>query len=154
MVDEETMRNRVIRIIAATRFPFVDQEDWGEGFATIVNDEAKRRGLKSEHAVVYPSIVITKPDGRVQEVADVALAKEVDSSSVSRWRLLSERTGMGEREKKFFLYVPPGSEKKAQSLLEDNNISYAGLRVYRVTDGILSVTPIKTPDSDYDHRRT
>jgi hypothetical protein len=154
MVDEETLRNRVIRIIAATRFPFVDQEDWGEGFATIVNDEVKRRGLDSEDAVVYPSIVITKPDGRVQEVADVALAKEIDSASVSRWRLLSERTGTGEREKKFFLYVPPGSEKKAQRLLEDNNISYAGLRVYRITDGILSVTPIKTPDSDYDHRKT
>jgi len=39
-------------------------------------------------------------------------------------------------------------------LLEDNRISYAGLRVYRITDGILSVTPIKTPDSDYDHRIT
>jgi hypothetical protein len=154
MVDEETLRNRVIRIVAATRFPFVDQEDWGEGFATIVNDEVKRRGLDSEKAVVYPSIVITKPDGRVQEVADVALAKEVNSASVSRWRLLSERTGMGEREKKFFLYVPSGVEKKAQRLLEDNNISYAGLRVYRVTDGVLSVTPIKTPDSDYDHRKT
>jgi hypothetical protein len=154
MVDEETMRNRVVRIIAATRFPFVDQEDWGEGFSTIVNDEVKRRGLDSENVVVYPCIVITKPGGGVQEVADVTLAKEVDASSVSRWRLLSERTGMGEREKKFFLYVPLGSEKKAQGLLEDNNISYTGLRVYRITDGILSVTPIKTPDGDYDHRKT
>jgi hypothetical protein len=154
MVDEETLRNRIIRIIAATRFPFVDQEDWGEGYATIVNDEVKRRGLDTEHTVVYPSIVITKPDGRVQEVADVALAKEVNSSSVSRWRLLSERTGIGEREKKFFFYVSPGSEKKAQRLLEDNHISYAGLRVYHITDGILSVTPIKTPDSNYDHRIT
>jgi hypothetical protein len=154
MVSEETLRNRIIRIIAATRFPFVDQEDWGEGYTTIVNDEVKRRGLDTEHTVVYPSIVITKPDGRVQEVADVALAKEVDSSSVIRWRQLSERTGMGEREKKFFLYVASGSEKKAQRLLEDNHISYAGLRVYRITDGILSVTPIKTPDSDYDHRIT
>jgi hypothetical protein len=90
----------------------------------------------------------------VQEVADVALAKEVNSSSVSRWRLLSERTGMGEREKKFFLYVPPGSEAKAAKLLDDNRISYAGLRVYLIRDGILSVTPIKTPDSDYDHRKT
>jgi len=154
MVDEETLRNRVIRIIAATRFPFVDQEDWGEGYATIVNDEVKRRGLDTEDAVVYPSIVITKPDGRVQEVADVALAKEICFSSVSRWRLLSERTGRGEREKKFFLYVPPGSEVKAAILLDDNRISYAGLRVYLIRDGILSVTPIKTPDSDYDHRKT
>ena len=154
MVTEETLRNRVARIIAATRFPFVDQEDWGEGYATIVNDEAKRRGIDTEDAVVYPSIVIVKPDGRIQEVADVALAKEVAPSSVDRWRLLSEKAGVGEKEKKFFLYVPPKSEEKALKLLENNKISYAGLRVYKINNGILSVTPIKTPDSEYDHRRT
>jgi hypothetical protein len=154
MVSEETTRNRVIRIIAATRFPFVDQEDWGEGYVTIVNDEVKRRGIDTEDAVVYPSIVIAKPDGRIQEVADVALAREVAPSSVTRWKLLSERTGMGEREKKFFLYVPPRSEEKAQKLLESNRISYAGLRVYKINDRILSVTPITTPDAEYDHHRT
>lgn len=154
MVTEETTRNRVIRIIAATRFPFVDQEDWGEGYVTIVNDEVKRRGIDTEEAVVYPSIVIAKPDGRIQEVADIALAKEVAPSSVARWKLLSERTGMGEREKKFFLYVPPKSEEKAQKLLESNKISYAGLRVYKINDRILSVTPITTPDAEYDHHRT
>jgi len=154
MVDEETQRNRVVRIIAATRFPFVDQEDWGEGYVTIVNDELKRRGIDTEDAVVYPSIVITKRDGRIQEIADVALVEEVEPASVKRWALFSEKAGFGEREKKFFLYVPPGSEEKAQKLLEDNHVSYAGLRVYRVKDSILSVTPIKTPDSDYDHRRT
>ncbi len=154
MVSEETTRNRVIRIIAATRFPFVDQEDWGEGYVTIVNDEVKRRGIDTEEAVVYPSIVIAKPDGRIQEVADVALAREVAPSSVARWKLLSERTGMGEREKKFFLYVPPRSEEKAQKLLESNKLSYAGLRVYKINDRILSVTPITTPDAEYDHHRT
>ncbi len=154
MVSEETTRNRVVRIIAATRFPFVDQEDWGEGYVTIVNDEVKRRGIDTEDAVVYPSIVIAKPDGRIQEVADVALVKEVKPASVKRWKLLSEKTGLGEKEKKFFLYVPPGSEEKALKLLEENKISYAGLRVYTIKDRILSVTPIKTPDSEYDHQRT
>jgi hypothetical protein len=154
MVSEETIRNRVIRIIAATRFPFVDQTDWGEDYVTIVNDEVKRRGIDTEDAVIYPSIVITKSDGRVQEVADVALQKEVKQSSVKRWKLLSEKTGIGEREKKFFLYVPPGSEEKALKLLEENKISYAGLRVYTINDRMLSVTPIKTPDSEYDHHRT
>jgi len=154
MVSEETLRNRVIRIIAATRFPFVDQEDWGEGYATIVNDEVKRRGIDTEDAVVYPSIVITKPDGRIQEVADVALTGEVKPSAVKRWKLLSEKTGMGEKTKKFFLYVPPGFDEKALKLLEDNKISYAGLRVYSIKDRILSVIPIKTPDAEYDHHRT
>jgi hypothetical protein len=154
MVSEETTRNRVIRIIAATRFPFVDQEDWGKGYVTIVNDEVKRRGIDTEDSVVYPSIVIAKPDGSIQEVADVALANEVKPASVKRWKLLSERAGFGEKEKKFFLYVPPGSEENALKLLEENKISYAGLRVYTIKDRILSVTPIKTPDSDYDHHRT
>ena len=154
MVDAETQRNRVVRIIAATRFPFVDQEDWGEGYVTIVNDEVKRRGIDAEDSIVYPSIVITKKDGGIQELADVALAGEVEPASVRRWKLFSEKAGVGEKEKKFFLYVHPGSEEKARKLLEDHHISYAGLRVYRITDGILSVTPIKTPDSDYDHRKT
>ena len=154
MVNDETIRNRVIRIIAATRFPFVDQENWGEGYVTIINDEVKRRGIDTEEAVVYPSIVIVKPDGRIQEIADVALAKEIAPSSVARWMLLSEKSGAGEKEKKFFLYVPPKSEEKALKLLENNKISYAGLRVYKINNGILSVTPIKTPDDEYDHRRT
>ena len=110
MVSEETIRNRVIRIIAATRFPFVDH-------VTIVNDEVKRRGIDTEEEVVYPSIVITKPNGRIQEIADVALAREVAPLSVARWKLLSEKAGVGEKEKKFFLYVPPKSEEKAQKLL-------------------------------------
>ncbi len=154
MVSDEAIRNRVIRIIAATRFPFVDQETWGEGYVTIVNDEVKRRGIDTEEAVVYPSIVIAKPDGRIQELADVALAKEIAQSSVERWMLLSEKAGLGTNEKKFFLYVPPKSEEKALKLLENNKISYAGLRVYKISNGVLSVTPIKTPDDEYDHRRT
>jgi hypothetical protein len=154
MVSEETTRNRVIRIIAATRFPFVDQEDWGEGYVTIVNDEVKRRGIDTDEAPIYPSIVICRPDGRIQELADVALAKEIKPEAVKRWKLLSKAAQIGEKEKKFFLYVPPGSEKKAQKLLEENKISYAGLRVYAINDRILSVTPITTPDSEYDNHRT
>jgi hypothetical protein len=154
MVSEETTRNRVIRIIAATRFPFVDQEDWGEGYVTIVNDEVKRRGIDTEEAPVYPSIVIQRADGRIQELADVALAEEVEQASVRRWKTMSDAAHVGEKEKKFFLYVPPGSEQKAINLLEDNKISYAGVRIYSIHDRILSVTPIKTPDQEYDHHRT
>jgi len=154
MVNEETLRNRVAKIIAATRFPFVDQENWGEGYVTIVNDEVKRRGIDTEDAVVYPSIVITRSDGRIQELGDVALAKEVKPSSVKRWKLFSEKASLVDKEKKFFLYVSPGLEDKALKLLEENNISYAGLRVYSIKDRMLSVTPIKTPGEEYDHHPT
>lgn len=65
MVDQTTLKNRIIRIIAATRFPFVDQEDWGEGYVTIVNDEFKRKGIETGTELVFPSIVITFSDGRI-----------------------------------------------------------------------------------------
>ena len=46
-----------------------------------------------------------------------------------------------------------GHRKKLPGL-ESNQISYAGLRVYKINDRILSVTPITTPDAEYDHHRT
>jgi hypothetical protein len=46
LLSREEIRNRVIRIIAATRFPFVDQTDWGEDYVTITNDSGRRvRGV-------------------------------------------------------------------------------------------------------------
>jgi hypothetical protein len=42
--SKEELRNRVIRIIAATRFPFVDQKDWGPDYVTITNDDARGSG--------------------------------------------------------------------------------------------------------------
>jgi hypothetical protein len=152
LVDRQTLRNRIIRIIAATRFPFVDQEDWGEGYVTIVNDEVKRRGIETGTEVVYPSIVITLPDGHIQEIGDVEFEDAVSVANVPNWRLFSESAGKGRFVKKFFLYVPEGVEEKAQKLLENNNIEYSGLRAYAVKNGNLVITPIKSNDGPHDHR--
>jgi len=152
LVLKEEIRNRIIRIIAATRFPFVDQTDWGEGYVTIVNDEVKRRGIETEEGVVYPSIVITLADGRMQEIGEVEPEDGVTVAQVPKWKLFSETAGMGRCVKKFFLYVPKGLEEKAQKLLENNRIEYAGLRTYGIIDGNLVVTPITTPDDEHDHR--
>jgi len=152
LVLKEEIRNRIIRIIAATRFPFVDQTDWGEGYVTIVNDEVKRRGIETEEGVVYPSIVITLADGRMQEIGEVEPEDGVTVVQVPKWKLFSETAGMGRCAKKFFLYVPKGLEEKAQKLLENNRIEYAGLRTYGIIDGNLVVTPITTPDDEHDHR--
>lgn len=152
MVDKETMRNRIIRIIAATRFPFVDQEDWGEGYVTVVNDEVKRRGIETEVELVYPSIVILLSDGRIQEIGEVESEEGVNVSKVPKWRLLSESAGKGRFVKKFFLYVPEGVEDKAIKLLENNDIEYSGVRTYAVKNGTLVITPIKSNDGLHDHR--
>jgi hypothetical protein len=152
LVSKEEIRNRIIRIIAATRFPFVDQTDWGEGYVTIVNDEVKRRGIETTEGIVYPSIVITLADNRMQEIGEVESEDCVTVAQVPKWKLFSETAGMGRRVKKFFLYVPEGLEEKAQKLLENNKIEYAGLRTYAIIDGNLVVTPITTPDGEHDHR--
>ncbi len=152
MVDDETIRNRIIRIIAATRFPFVDQEDWGEGYITIINDEVKRRGIETGTEIIYPSIVIIQSDGRIQEIGEVETEKEVNVGNVPKWRLFSDSAGKGRFVKKFFLYVPEGAEEKAVKLLENNNIEFCGVRTYAVKNGNLIITPIKSNDGPHDHR--
>ena len=152
MVDRETLRNRIIRIIAATRFPFVDQEDWGEGYITIVNDEMKRRGIDTGTEIIYPSIVITHANGHIQEIGEVEFEDEVNVANVPKWRLFSDSTGRVRFVKKFFLYVPEGVEEKTIKLLENNNIEYSGVRTYAVKNGNLVLTPIKSNDGPHDHR--
>ena len=152
MVAKETLKNRIIRIIAATRFPFVDQEDWGEGYITIVNDEVKKRGIETGTEIVYPSIVITLSDGRIQEIGEVEFEEGINVVNVPKWRLFSESVGKGRFVKKFFLYIPEGVEEKAVKLLENNNIEYSGVRTYAVKNGTLIITPIKSNDGPHDHR--
>jgi hypothetical protein len=152
LVDRDTLKNRIIRIIASTRFPFVDQEDWGEGYITVVNDEVKRRGIETETEIVYPSIVILLADGGIQEVGEVELEDGVNVANVPKWRLFSDSAGRGRFVKKFFLYVPEGLEDKAIKLLENNNIEFSGVRTYAVKNGNLVITPIKSNDGSHDHR--
>lgn len=153
MPSKEELRDRVIRIIAATRFPFVDQTDWGEGYVTITNEGGRRvRGVMGQDGPVYPGIVITKENTCIQEIGEVETDDTVAEDQVPKWRLLSERAGMGRRTRKFFLYVPEGKEGIAERLLEENGIEYAGLRTWAVRDGSLVITPVKTPDDPKDHR--
>jgi hypothetical protein len=55
----------------------------------------------------------------------------------------------------FFLYVPAGQEAAAQTLLETNGVSYAGLRGFQATeDGQIKIIPFVTPGDSYDHQVT
>lgn len=153
MLSKEELRDRVIRIIAATRFPFVDQTDWGEDYVTITNEDGKKiRGISGPMGYVYPSIVITKANTDIQEIGEVETEDTVTEAQVQKWRLMSKKTGMGKRVKKFFLYVPEGKEETALRLLEGNGVEYDGLRTWAVKDGSLVITPIKTHDTVKDHR--
>jgi hypothetical protein len=154
MVNPETLRNRVARIIAATRFPFVDQENWPMDATTIVNDETKRLGVKWGEGEEYPSIVVLNGDGSVREFGSVEGAESVNEDSVPRWRMLSDCAPRGRRYKKLFLYVPEGLDEGALRLLETNEVEYDGIRGYSVKDGGLRITPYKTLNDEYDHQVT
>ena len=154
MVDPPILKNRITRIISATRFPFVDQETWSNDFVTIVNDETKRYGVKWEEGVLYPSIVIAFPDGSIREFGSVEAAEDISDESVERWRALSDVVPYGRAHKKLFLYVPEGYEDKTLRLLEENGIDYDGIRGYKVENQSLKILPFKTLNDEYDHMAT
>lgn len=77
MVDHTVLKNRIARIIAATRFPFVDQDNWSDGNTTTVNDETRRYGIKWEKGILYPSIVVANPDGSIREFGLVEGAEDI-----------------------------------------------------------------------------
>ncbi len=155
MLDIERQRHRITRIIAATRFPFVDQpeDSWPPCYKTIVNDEERRFGLLAPWGeVVFPSIVILNCGGGVQELGMVEAAENVTPERAKLWRFLSDSASVGRKFKKLFVYVPHGLEEKALEILEENNIEYDGLRGYGVEEGWMKIYPIKTHDSPHDHR--
>ena len=151
MLDQETLLNRITRIIAATRFPFVDQETWPEGQQTLVNDEAKRYPISTQIGVLYPNIVITNPDGTIRELGIVESKEDITLESIERWRALSDVAPYGRKYKKIFLYVPEGTEEKTKNILEEDKIDYDGIRAYRVEPQTLRIIPYITRNDEYDH---
>ena len=154
MVDPTKLKNRIARIIAATRFPFVDQENWSDSNTTTVNDETRRYGIKWEMGILYPSIVVANPDGSIREFGLVEGAEDISEESLERWRALSDVAPYGREHKKMFLYVPEGYEERTLSLLEGNGIDYDGIRGYRVEKQSLRILPFKTQNDEYDHTVT
>jgi hypothetical protein len=154
MLEQETQINRIVRIIAATRFPFVDQETWPKGQQTIVNDEIKRYAISTQVGVLYPNIVIANPDGSIRELGVVEPKESIIEESLSRWRALSDVAPYGREYKKLFLYVPEGNEKEAKRLLEENVIDYDGIRAYRIESQTLKIIPYATRNDEYDHTVT
>ena len=125
MLEAERLRHRITRIIAATRFPFVDQpeESWPPCYKTIVNDEENRFGLLAPWGeIFYPSIVILNCEGGVQELGIVESVENVSNERAKVWHFLSESASVGRKFKKLFIYVPYGLERKGLEILEGNNI--------------------------------
>ena len=150
MVEPTRLRHRITRIIAATRFPFVDQETWTDDHVTIVNDETKRYAVKWDQGVLYPSIVITKKNGEIREFGTVESPEGITPESIPRWKALSNIAPHEREHKKLFLYVPEGHEEETLRLLEENHIDYDGIRGYRVEKQTLRILPYRTLNDEYD----
>ncbi|MCJ7731208.1 hypothetical protein MUP51_02720 [Candidatus Bathyarchaeota archaeon] len=153
MVAPEVLKTRISRVIAATRFPFVGQDDWDESRTTIANDPRDPEWcFDTPDGSLAPSVVVLNADGSVRECGEVEMSQVFSGADVEKWRIMSLLTGLDEKYKKFFLYVPEGSEDEALRLLEENDIEYAGLRTWELVNWNLVLRPIKTPDMAKDHR--
>lgn len=151
MIPLEVLRDRITRVIAATRFPFIDQEDWDERRKTLVNTSlTKSYGVPTPIVALYPSIVVLNPDDSIREIGEVEM--KVAPNLAEKWKQLSEKASIGDHYRKLFIYIPEGSEDLALKILIENKIQYAGLRVWLIDEGILKTRPISTPDMIKDHR--
>ena len=90
---EETLR-RVGRIIAATRFPFIDQEDWDMTWGVYINDYTEQQLIIEVGEKRYtPSIVSTFENGDLRVICEVEPEMNVSEEQVPKWRALSEVGG-------------------------------------------------------------
>jgi hypothetical protein len=154
MTDDETLHDRLVRLIAATRFPFPDQTDWPADYVTLAAPDGGH-AIEGPDGPHVPDVVVRDGTGAVREVGEVELT--LDPARLQVWRAGSlaadDHTDSGARH--FFVYVPYGSEAAARDLLEGAGISYAGVRGWRATgDGGLEIVPFTTPGESKDHRVT
>lgn len=153
MGNHSDVHDRVARHIADTRFPFPDQTDWPDTYRTIVNAGEPSYGIEIDGEVVFPDIVIVDDTNSLREMGEVET--RVSPTHVDRWRAMSKSLPFNEQDNCYslFVYVPEGLQEQTASLLEANDIPYAGVRAYRIAeDGAVRVIPFKTPGAAKDHR--
>jgi len=144
--------DRVVRFIAATRFPFPGQTDWPEDNLTVTNESAHTCAIPTPEGTHYPDIVIVSEGGEIREVGEVET--EIGDAQLRLWAWGSAasnnktKTGV----KHFFVYVPVGLGERAIDLLDRNGISYAGVRTWEVDRaGRIRIVPVVTTGDPKDH---
>ena len=150
-----SLHDLVANMIARTRFPFPGQTTWPADYTTLINVPERKKAIETPDGPHYPDIVIVDGTGRVREIGEVemtvgpALVPHLNAASLNA----DSDTPTGVRH--FFLYVPAGQEIAAQALLEENDISYAGVRGFSVSaNGTISIIPFVTKGDTYDHQPT
>lgn len=152
-MSEQAPHDAVVRHVAATRFPFPDQQNWPATYDTVVNVGIPARAVATPDGDAYPDIVIVDDADTVREMGEVET--EVAPALAAKWRAyavalpINPETGV----RQFFVYVPAGQEEAARAMLDAHGVSYAGVRAYAVApDGGVRIVPYVTPGAAQDHR--
>jgi hypothetical protein len=138
-----TQHELVVRHIAATRFPFPDQNInpgnhglWPKDYVTILNAEKKQQGVQFGDKTGYPDILILNSKNEVRELGEVESEEDLAPTVLEKWRAYATAASIGPRGyPKFFIYVPIHKELPALKMLKESGLRYAGLRSYEVSKG-------------------
>jgi hypothetical protein len=147
------LHDAVVAHVARTRFPFPGQTTWPADYVTLTNVPERRRGIPLNGGEHFPDIVIVDGAGRTREIGEIEMT--VDAAAVAHLRAgsLAADDLTPTKVRHFFVYVPSGQEGAAQELLEQNGISYAGVRGFSVAaDGAIRIVPFVTKGDSYDHQ--
>ena len=151
----DNVHDAIVNYIANTRFPFPGQKTWASDYRTLTNVPVRKHGIQIPSGEHFPDIVILDGTGRVREMGEVEM--NVSDIAPAALKATSEIADADTpiKVRHFFLYVPVGQEAAAQTLLETNGVSYAGLRGFQASaDGQIKVIPFVTPGDSYDHQVT
>jgi hypothetical protein len=143
--------DRVVRFVAATRFPFPGQTDWPPDNVTLTNETERRRAISTPAGPHYPDILVVSTAGEIREVAEVETGVGPEIARVWAWSSAASDTRTKTGVRHFFVYVPAGLEAEARRLLEEGRISYAGLRAYAVDGPRIHIRPVVTLGDPKDH---
>jgi len=150
-----TQHDLLVRHIAATRFPFPDQNVnpgkhglWPEDYVTILNSEKKRKGVQFGGKTWYPDIAIVNSKNEIRELGEVETDEDLVPSVLEKWRAYAAAASLGPLGyPKLFIYVPVNSEQVVLRMLNESGLRYAGLRSYRVSkNGEIAIKEIVTYD--------
>jgi hypothetical protein len=143
----------VVAHVARTRFPFPGQTTWPADYVTLTNVPQRRRGVPLDGREHFPDIVIVDGKGATREIGEVETVVEERAVAHLRASAAAADNDTPAGVKHFFLYLPSGFESAAQTLLDANGISYAGVRGFSVaSDGAIGIVPFVTTGDAYDHQ--
>jgi len=148
MMTDEERKMRIIRGIANTRFPLIDQQNWPADYLTITNDKGKIKAVNGPDGRMFPSIVVVDGKGDVKEIGQVETADSYSLDDVTRWMFLSEKVDDGLDSSKFYLFIPKGKGRSVVSLLENTSVKYSEICTWEVKGGQLIVKPFKIGDKN------